>query len=71
MSKGLAIMEDDRIIRAPAQSFIVRVWKDDDSIPQLRGEVEYVGTGEKRFFLNYWSLLNLIETWRHELEPTG
>ena len=54
--------------RAPAMSFIVRVWNDGEGAPQMRGEIEHVGTGEKRFFLDYWSLLNLIETWRRDLE---
>jgi hypothetical protein len=49
-------------------SFIVRVWKDAESTPQVRGEVENVGTGEKRLFLDYSSLQNLIETWHHDLE---
>jgi hypothetical protein len=56
------------VTRAPAMSFIVRVWKDAESTPQVRGEVENVGTGEKRLFLDYSSLQNLIETWHHDLE---
>jgi hypothetical protein len=60
-------MNQDRSVRAPAMSFIVRVWNDGESEPQMRGEIEHVGTGEKRFFLDYWSLLRLIDTWRHDL----
>jgi len=60
-------MERDKV-RAPAMSFIVRVWTDDGSEPQMRGEIEHVTTGEKRFFLNYWSMLKLIEMWRRDLE---
>ena len=59
-------MEQKRMIRAPATSFIVRVWNDGESAPQLRGEIEHVGTGEKRFFLDYSSLQQLIESWRRE-----
>jgi len=55
-------------VRAPAMSFIVRVWTDEEeNEPQLRGEVEHIGTGEKRLFLDEWSLLNLIECWRKDL----
>lgn len=61
-------MEQGNSVRAPATSFIIRVWTDDGSEPQMRGEIEHVGTGEKRFFLNYWSMLKLIETWRHDFE---
>jgi hypothetical protein len=50
-------------------SFIVRVWTDDESEPQVRGEIENVGTGEKRFFLDYWSLLTVIDAWRRDLAP--
>jgi hypothetical protein len=64
-------MQQDRAVRAPAMSFIVRVWSEDGSVPQMRGEVEHVATGEKRLFLDYWSMLNVIETWRHDLEPVG
>lgn len=55
-------------VRAPATSFIVRVWNEEGSEGQLRGEIEHVGTGEKRFFPNYAALLTLIESWRREDE---
>jgi hypothetical protein len=55
----------DRAVRTPAMSFIVRVWTDHDD-RQMRGEIEHLGTGEKRFFPNHLSLLNLLETWRGE-----
>lgn len=58
-------------MRAPAMSFIVRVWNDDDSVPRLRGEIEHVGTGERRFFPNYWALLTLIESWRTDPDVVG
>lgn len=61
-------MENQGKVRAPAMSFIVRVWQDDDGVPAMRGEIEHVGTGEKRFFLDYWSLLNLLDGWRQDLE---
>lgn len=53
--------------RTPATSFIVRVWNDDEGTAQVRGEIEHLGTGEKRFFLDYASLTRLLETWRHDL----
>ena len=56
----------DRAVRAPATSFIVRVWTDQGNEPQMRGEIEHLGTGEKRFFPNHVSLLNLLDTWRQE-----
>lgn len=48
-------------------SFIVRLWTDDEGMPEVRGEVEHVGTGEKRFFVDYAALLRLLDTWRHDL----
>jgi hypothetical protein len=53
--------------RAPATSFIVRVWSDDEESSQVRGEIEHVGTGEKHLFLDYASLTTLIEAWRRDL----
>ena len=64
-------MQQNKAIRAPAMSFIVRVWRDGEGVPAMRGEVEHVGTGEKRFFLDYWSLLQLLDTWRQELDLAG
>lgn len=64
-------MRNEGTVRTPAMSFIVRVWRDTDGMPTMRGEIEYVGTGEKRFFLDYWSLLNLLETWRQDIELVG
>jgi hypothetical protein len=61
-------MEDQGKVRAPAVSFIVRVWQDDADTSSMRGEVEHLRTGEKRLFLDYWSLLNLLDSWRHDLE---
>ena len=64
-------MQNEGTVRTPAMSFIVRVWRDADGMPTMRGEIEYVGTGEKRFFQDYWSLLNLLETWRQDVELAG
>jgi hypothetical protein len=64
-------MFDESEVRVPAMSFIVRVWRDEESAPTMRGEVEHVGTGEKRLFLDHWSLLNLLDTWRQDLELVG
>jgi len=58
-------------VRAPAISFIVRVWPDDEDESQMRGEVEHVGTGERRLFVNEWSLVTLIDSWRRDLEAVG
>lgn len=55
--------------RAPAMSFILRLWPDADGEATMRGEIENVGTGEKRAFLDYWALLKLLETWRDD--PNG
>lgn len=57
--------------RKPAMSFIVRMWSDEESASAVRGEVEYIGTGEKRLFLDYSSLLTLLDGWRRELEPSA
>jgi hypothetical protein len=64
-------MQNESNVRAPAMSFIVRVWRDGDSAPSMRGEVENIGTGEKRLFLDYWSLLNLLDSWRQDAELVG
>lgn len=61
-------MKNIKMTRAPARSFIVRVWNDDESTPAVRGEVENVYTGEKRFFLDYGALLTVIDSWRSEIE---
>jgi hypothetical protein len=58
----------DMVVRRPALSLIVRVWPEDGDPAAMRGEVEHVGTGEKRLFLDYWSLLRLIESWRQDLQ---
>jgi hypothetical protein len=62
-------MPTNTSVRAPATSFIVRVWAqdDDDQTKDMRGEVEHIGTGEKRLFLNAWSLLTLLEGWCRDL----
>lgn len=64
-------MKNEGSVRAPAMSFIVRVWRDDDGAPSLRGEVENIGTGEKRLFLDHWSLLNVLDSWRQDIELVG
>lgn len=61
-------MWEEPAVRAPAMSFIVRIWENDGRDGEMRGEIEHVATGEKRFFPDYWSLLNLIEGWRKDLE---
>lgn len=59
-------MPENSMVRSPATSFIVRLWKDTDDA-QLRGEVEHIGSGEKRFFADAWTLLSLIEAWQRDL----
>jgi hypothetical protein len=56
-------------VRAPAMSFILRLWPDSDGTAGMRGEIEHVGTGEKRAFLDYWTLLKLLDTWREDQNP--
>jgi hypothetical protein len=53
-------------VRAPAMSFILRLWPDADGEAPMRGEIENVGTGEKRAFLDYLALLKLLESWRDD-----
>ena len=56
----------EKAIRTPATSFILRIWPGDSSGPGMRGEIEHIRTGEKRFFQDHWSLLNLLETWTED-----
>ena len=58
-------------VRTPSTSFIVRVWADDDSGSEMRGEVELVRTGERRLFTDSWSLLALIDSWRRDLKTAS
>jgi len=53
--------------RAPSVSFIVRVYTGEDGQSEIRGEIEHIGTGEKRLFLDHGALLSLIDGWRQEL----
>jgi hypothetical protein len=54
-------------VRAPAMSFILRLWPDAEGETTMRGEIEHVGTGEKRAFLDHWTLMELLDTWRQDL----
>jgi hypothetical protein len=47
-------------------SFIVRIWSGAGGEPEIRGEIEHLGTGEKRFFPDHVALLRLIEAWRED-----
>jgi len=60
-----------KTVRTPATSFIVRVWADEGGGPQMRGEIEHIRTGEKRYFDSYWALLDQIETWRLKVEAVS
>ncbi len=61
-------MTQETLVRAPATSFIVRVWSGTGDKSEVRGEIEHLGTGEKRFFPDYRALLRLIETWREDTQ---
>ena len=61
-------MYEDDTIRAPATSFIVRIWNDKGQARGMRGEVEHLRTGEKRLFVDYWTLLDILEAWRLDAE---
>ena len=54
--------------RAPALSFIVRVYTGEEGQREIRGEIEHIATGEKRLFLDQGSLVSLIDVWRRELQ---
>ena len=56
------------MVRAPATSFIVRVWPGDADDLQLRGEVEHIASGQKRSFGDAFALAWLIESWQRELQ---
>ena len=51
-------------VRAPTLSVVVRLWSADGTGLLLRGEVEHVRTGERRFFDTYGLLVDVIEQWR-------
>ncbi|MGI8825638.1 MAG: hypothetical protein ACR2JC_08330 [Chloroflexota bacterium] len=59
---------NQRAVRTPATSFIVRVWESDGSGNDMRGEIEHIGTGQRRFFDSRRGLLHQIEAWRGELD---
>jgi len=60
-------MNNHKNLRSPSASFIVRLWDEDSRDPHPRGEVEYVSTGEKRFFIDYRSLVDLLDSWRRDI----
>jgi hypothetical protein len=57
-------MGSDGPVRAPTLSVIVRLWSTDGTALRLRGEIEHVRTGERRFFDTYGLLVDVIEQWR-------
>jgi hypothetical protein len=57
-------MGADGPVRAATLSVVVRLWSEDGTAPTLRGEVEHVRTGERRFFDTYGLLVDVIEQWR-------
>jgi hypothetical protein len=68
ITKERNAMSEETLVRSPAMSFIVRVWSGSDDKSQLRGEIEYLSTGEKRFFPDYGALLRLIDGWRQDIQ---
>ena len=62
--EGTERMNADGPVRAPTLSVVVRLWSADRTAPRLRGEVEHVRTGERRFFDTYGLLVDVIEQWR-------
>lgn len=52
-------------VRESSVSFIIRMW-DRGSGSEMRGEVEHLGTGERRLFVDASSLLRVIEEWRRD-----
>jgi hypothetical protein len=61
----------EKSIRTPTMSFILRLWPGDGLVPELRGEIEHIRTGEKRFFQDHWGLLHLLETWTDDRQHAG
>jgi hypothetical protein len=53
-------------VRAATLSVVVRLWSADGTGFRLRGEVEHVRTGERRFFGTYGLLVDVIEQWRRD-----
>jgi hypothetical protein len=52
-------------VRTPIVSFIIRV-REAEADSGMCGEVEHLGTGERRVFRDAASLTQLIEEWRRE-----
>ena len=61
----------EKAIRSPSMSFILRLWPNDGSEAGMRGEVEHLRTGEKRFFQDHYGLLRLLETWTDDRQPVA
>ncbi len=53
----------EKAVRTPAKSFILRLWPNEDPDLEMRGEIEHLNTGEKRFFQDRGGLLRLLQTW--------
>jgi hypothetical protein len=69
ITKETNTVTQESLVRAPATSFIVRVWSSAGGESDVRGEIEHLATGEKRFFPDYRALLRLIESWRKDTQP--
>lgn len=60
--------DGDRAVRGETISFIVRLWRDAAGRATVQGEVEHIGTGERRLFLDHHDLISLLESWQRDPE---
>jgi hypothetical protein len=64
-------MDSGRVVRRPNVSFILRLWPCEGESREMCGEVEHIGTGEKRLFVDPQTLLTLLQSWEHDLANAG
>jgi hypothetical protein len=69
-AQGLNIMAE-KSIRKPAMSFVLRLWPNEVPGAEIRGEIENIRSGEKRFFRDNRGLVHLLETWANDRQPAG
>jgi hypothetical protein len=60
-------MDNGRAIRHRNLSFIVRLWPCEGRVGEMCGEVEHIGTGEKRLFMDHQALISLLQSWEKDL----
>ncbi len=61
----------DQSIRTPAMSFVLRLWPSDTPDLEMRGEIENIRSGEKRFFRDHRGLLKLLESWVNDRQAAN